>query len=256
MSGGLLCAIDAGNSFLKLGIFEGVRLKAAFSWPRTESGAIPSTELAAVLPQAAHRFVVACSQCDEALLRGQLQTHNGNAVVNFLTADSPLPFHFVYTSGRPGADRLANVMALRHLAAGHAAVCVDLGTATNVEVVDAHGDFAGGVIIPGLRLGARALAEATGGALPSIDPHADGPPVDAVSNSTQGAVRSGLILAHAGGIDRVLDEIRARLAPQDPAVFVTGGHHAVIMPFLRSRHVAEPHLTLIGLREYASFPVS
>ena len=56
-----------------------------------------------------------------------------------------------------GADRMADLAALL---ADYAppAIVVDLGTTTNFEVVDAEGVFLGGIIAPGMALGARSLA--------------------------------------------------------------------------------------------------
>ncbi len=58
-----------------------------------------------------------------------------------------------------GADRIANAVAAYHLFPG-ATIVVDMGTATKFEVVTGAGEFLGGVIAPGLRLSADALAGA------------------------------------------------------------------------------------------------
>ncbi|WP_270575509.1 type III pantothenate kinase, partial [Candidatus Collinsella stercoripullorum] len=66
-----------------------------------------------------------------------------------------------------GPDRIADVVAAR-ARWGAPAVVVDLGTTTNFEVVDAEGAFAGGIIAPGIALGARSLSEAAA-RLPAIE---------------------------------------------------------------------------------------
>ena len=58
-----------------------------------------------------------------------------------------------------GSDRVADVVAARETY-GAPVVAVDLGTTTNFEVVDAEGAFAGGIIAPGVALGAASLARA------------------------------------------------------------------------------------------------
>ena len=63
------------------------------------------------------------------------------------------------TPSEVGPDRVADVVAVRE-AYGAPVVAVDLGTTTNFEVVDAEGAFVGGIIAPGVELGARALSEA------------------------------------------------------------------------------------------------
>src|SRR5262245_9320153 len=48
-----------------------------------------------------------------------------------------------------GADRLANAVAVKYHF-GAPCVAVDFGTALTFDVVDRHGDYAGGIIAPGL----------------------------------------------------------------------------------------------------------
>ena len=58
-----------------------------------------------------------------------------------------------------GSDRVADAVAARETY-GAPVVVVDLGTTTNIEVVDESGAFAGGIIAPGVALGARSLTAA------------------------------------------------------------------------------------------------
>ena len=52
-----------------------------------------------------------------------------------------------------GPDRIADAVAARAVY-GSPCIVIDLGTTTNIEVIDARGTFVGGVIAPGLALGA------------------------------------------------------------------------------------------------------
>ena len=58
-----------------------------------------------------------------------------------------------------GPDRIADAVAARAVY-GSPCIVIDLGTTTNIEVIDARGTFVGGVIAPGLALGARSLSAA------------------------------------------------------------------------------------------------
>ncbi|MGB8855008.1 MAG: type III pantothenate kinase, partial [Pirellulales bacterium] len=63
---------------------------------------------------------------------------------------------------RVGIDRVAGAAAAAVLAQPRrAAIVVDCGTATTVDMVDPNGRFLGGAILPGPALLARALAEGT-----------------------------------------------------------------------------------------------
>src|SRR3989442_6205956 len=65
-----------------------------------------------------------------------------------------------------GRDRLANAVAVRHRF-GAPAVVVDFGTAVTFDVVNAKGEYVGGIIAPGLSAMTEYLHEKTA-LLPNI----------------------------------------------------------------------------------------
>lgn len=85
---------------------------------------------------------------------------------------------------------------------------IDLGTTTNIEVIDARGTFVGGVIAPGLALGARSLSAAAA-RLPQVEPSA---PTHVIGRNTREAMRSGVVLGEVARIDGMLDMVLARCA--------------------------------------------
>src|SRR5205085_7856667 len=63
---------------------------------------------------------------------------------------------------KAGIDRLFNAVAVNSRRRPNAAaVVVDAGSAVTVDLVDEHGVFRGGAILPGLRLMAQALHDYT-----------------------------------------------------------------------------------------------
>ena len=106
-----------------------------------------------------------------------------------------------------GPDRIADAVAAR-AAYGAPVVVVDLGTTTNFEAIDASGAFCGGIIAPGVALGARSLAEAAA-RLPIIELRA---PERVLGRSTREAMQSGVVLGEAARIDGLLDAVLAELA--------------------------------------------
>lgn len=193
---------------------------------------------------------------DITLLQGQIAAAGGELLV--LDANAPLPMAVHYTSGAPGADRLANAIALRHRAdhgrngilGSRPAICVDFGTATHIEVVDAAGDFLGGAILPGPQLGLDALHRASRGRLPQLTMEMlerDGP---AIGNSTLGAISRGVLIGHAGAIDRLIDEATAQLRTE-PLLVATGRTAALHLGMLRHECEYVPQLTLEGLALWA-----
>ncbi|MBI3858460.1 MAG: type III pantothenate kinase [Planctomycetes bacterium] len=114
-----------------------------------------------------------------------------------------------------GPDRLAQASAAWARGEGPCVV-VSMGTAITIDVVNARGEFIGGLIAPGLRLMARALHEHTA-LLPEVEPARV---KSAVGNHTQAAIQSGLSLAAEGLIRRALKGAKGR-------VFGTGGDAAL-----------------------------
>ena len=92
-----------------------------------------------------------------------------------------------------GPDRIADAVAARAVY-GSPCIVIDLGTTTNIEVIDARGTFVGGVIAPGLALGARSLSAAAA-RLPQVEPSA---PTHVIGRNTREAMRSGVVSGRGG----------------------------------------------------------
>lgn len=141
-----------------------------------------------------------------------------------------------------GADRLANAVAGADLY-GKPVIVVDLGTATDAEVIDADGAFIGGFIAPGLATSMNALVNRTA-QLPEID-LAD--PGTAIGAGTIEAIQAGVVLGEAARIDGLVGRMRKQLGCEVPVV-VTGGLSGVIGPLCETPTIISPYLTLWGLK--------
>lgn len=140
-----------------------------------------------------------------------------------------------------GADRVADAVAARD-AYGSPVVVVDLGTTTNIEVIDGDGAFVGGVIAPGVALGARSLAAAAA-RLPVIELRA---PASVIGRNTRAAMQSGVVLGEVARIDGLLDAVMAELGQEAPVV-ITGDGASGLAPLLAHAVVVDNTLTLRGL---------
>lgn len=143
--------------------------------------------------------------------------------------------------GEIGADRMADLAAL---CVDHElpAIVVDMGTTTNFEVVDGKGVFLGGVIAPGMALGARSLAREAA-KLPSIEVAA---PKRVVGTCTREAIQSGVVLGEIARIDGLIDLIEHETGLSF-SVIVTGTDAAAVAPLLRHEAQPDETLTLRGL---------
>lgn len=145
--------------------------------------------------------------------------------------------------GTLGVDRWAAMIGARQHARG--ALCVvDSGTATTVDVVDAHGHHLGGAILPGIYTMRRSLGKYTAALFA-----ADGD-VRPFSDHTAGGIAGGTGYAAAGAIDRLVDEASA--VAGEVTTFVTGGDAELLETLMRRPVRRDPLLVLRGVRAVAA----
>lgn len=141
-----------------------------------------------------------------------------------------------------GADRIVNAVAVSALYKGPV-VIVDFGTATTFDIVSGKGEYAGGVIAPGVMVSAEALF-ARAARLSAVPLTA---PKKTIGRDTVSSVQSGIIYGYAAMVDgmvaRLHKEIGRRLR-----VIATGGQAELIAPHTKSIEEIRPYLTLEGLR--------
>ena len=94
-----------------------------------------------------------------------------------------------------GSDRWAALIAAWHLVHGECLV-VGCGTATTIDALSGHGEFLGGLILPGVELMQRSLCGATAQLQPEQGKYAPFP------LNTADALLSGAIQASCGAIER------------------------------------------------------
>jgi type III pantothenate kinase len=140
-----------------------------------------------------------------------------------------------------GADRLVNAYAGWRLH-GPAAVVVDLGTATTVDLVGADGTHYGGAISVGMGSAARALHELTA-RLPLVEP---GEPLRAVGTSTADAIQSGVFWGTVGLVDELVQRLTSEVGLSGTVV-ATGGWSELVGPRCRTVDAVDRWLTLKGL---------
>ncbi len=197
----VLC-IDSGNSRLKWGVRDGGR------WLAQGMG------LDAVATRPAR--IVACNVAGEAP-RQAIESHArdlGVAVrwVGALASQCGVRNAYEHP-GQLGADRWAALIGARALHRGDCVVVMS-GTATTVDVLDAAGEFRGGLILPGLALMREALAAGTANLPAAAGEFAPLP------RNTFDAIASGALQATAGAIERMFRQLDAG---RDPLCLLSGG---------------------------------
>jgi type III pantothenate kinase len=243
----VLLAIDVGNTQTVFGLFDGDRLKEQFRVATNRSHT--SDELAIML-----RAFVDVGALDGIVLCASVPTlvREYEAFAERWAGTELLVLGPGVSTGVPiryddprevGPDRIANAVAVRERH-GAPAVVVDFGTSTNFDVVNAAGEFAGGVLAPGIEISMDALF-ARAARLPKVPFTA---PEHVISQTTTAALQSGLVYGFAGQVDAIVSRIVGELGAAGAPVVATGGLADLIAPHSATITAVDHELTLQGLR--------
>jgi type III pantothenate kinase len=142
-----------------------------------------------------------------------------------------------------GPDRLANALAARRFF-GAPSVVVDFGTAVTFDIVNRDGNYAGGIIAPGLAAMTTYLHEKTA-LLPKIEIRET---KSVIGKSTTEAMLVGAVHGYRGLIRELIEEVRAELRVKNLPVVATGGYAKLMARGLPMINAVMPALTLEGLR--------
>lgn len=248
----ILC-LDAGNSRLKAGLWDGGE------WVRRD--AIDYTGFDAwttTLPLGIHQ-VVACNVAGTEIAQ-RIDALAGKLASRLDWLRSSVEACNVRSGYRQpqqlGADRWAALIAARgrqlaaggaELLEGRALLVVMAGTATTIDGLDANGFFRGGLILPGISLMRQALAQGTA-QLPRASGDFNDWPTD-----TEAAIVSGSVDATAGAIERMQRRLSA-LSAAPVHCLLGGGAAGALRAQLDLPLTPVPDLVLEGLLCFAQAP--
>jgi type III pantothenate kinase len=225
--GETLLAVDVGNSNTVLGLWRGVELER--HWRLTTRRDATSDEIAlsvrgllasGAAPDSADPTRVIVASVVPSLKFPMRQA------LRQLFGREPLFVELGVRTGMPvlyevpqevGADRIVNAVAAFE-AVGGPCIVVDFGTATTFDVVTARGEYAGGVIVPGIAISAEALFEKAA-RLWRVEIRR---PDRVVGKTTAGSVQSGLYFGYLSLVEGMIDRISAEIGGR-PRVIATGG---------------------------------
>ena len=140
-----------------------------------------------------------------------------------------------------GADRLVNAVAA-HEEYGGPLIILDFGTATTFDVINADGDYVGGVIAPGINLSVEALHRAAA-MLPKVSVTR---PQTVIGKHTTPAMQSGVYWGYVGLIEGLVERIRNEYG-EKLRVVATGGLAPMFEPAVDVTQEVDRNLTLRGL---------
>jgi type III pantothenate kinase len=140
-----------------------------------------------------------------------------------------------------GADRLVNAVSAHARYPGDL-ILLDFGTATTFDVVNAAGDYVGGVIAPGINLSLEALHMAAA-KLPRIGVKR---PPHVIGKSTVPAMQSGVYWGYIGLIEGLVSRMTVEIGRKS-TVIATGGLAPLFADATPAIDHLDPQLTVRGL---------
>ncbi len=247
----MLLTVDVGNTNTVLGVFEGrelrvhwrlttrreqtadeygILVRSLFAGSALEPRRVAGVALASVVPPLTPVLVE---------LSRQYLGHEPLVVEPGVKTGMPILYE---PPGDVGADRILNGVAA-FATFGGPVVVVDFGTATTFDVITGRGEYAGGVICPGVGISADALFQRAA-RLPRVDVRDPGP---VIGRSTVTSMQSGLYFGYASMCEGIIGRIRDELG-EPVSVVATGGLAETLAVEIPSIEVVDPVLTLTGLR--------
>ncbi len=247
----MLLAIDAGNTNITVGLFDGdriltrwrlrtvhertpdewgIQLRSLFALENFAFDQVDGVAAATVVPPL------------ESSLTAMARRYFG-AEPFWITGTTDTGLSVLYDNPREvGADRIVNAVAALEKYGGPCIV-VDLGTAITFDAVSARREYLGGVICPGIGISIAGLFQKTA-RLPMVDFRDPG---RLIGTNTVASMQSGLYYGLIAMIDGIVERMAAELGP-DTRTVATGGHAALVTRGSKWVKTADEDLTLEGLR--------
>ncbi len=247
----MLLAVDIGNSSISIGLFSEATLVDYFCLPVDLRK--PPEEYRDLLVELFNTKGIALCSIDEMAIASVVEQLSSTLqqVSRLLWGADPLVISYQdipelkIRYRRPetvGIDRLLAALAAYRIY-GAPLIVVDIGTAVTVDVLSAEGEFLGGIIAPGPRICAEALAEKTS-LLPQVELQ---PPSELIGRSTEEAIKSGVVYGTTELVDGLVRRIREQIG--EPAeVVATGGLADLISPESKTIKIVDLHLVFKGIQ--------
>jgi len=247
----MLLALDAGNTNITIGAFEGQnltgrwRLRTVLDQTADEWGILLRNlfSLASLKLADVDGIIVASVVPPLDSTLAQMAERYFHTKAMFVTPATDTGLKISYDNpSEVGADRIVNGVAAFHKYGGPCVV-VDFGTAITFDAVSKSGRYLGGIICPGIGIAVEGLFAKTA-RLPLVDFRE---PEKLIGTNTVGSMQSGLYYGAIGMIDGILERLVAELGDSTRAIATGGQAHLVVRG---SRYLTEvdENLTLEGLR--------
>ena len=247
----MLLAIDAGNTNVVMGLYDGERLVA--DWRVTSHRERTADEMAVELRQLFNLRGFELDVVSGVVISSVVPNLNPaliEASRRYLKTEPVMVGPGVKTGVRiryenpkdVGADRIANALAA-FTKYGGPVVVIDFGTAVTYDAISAEGDYLGGAIAPGVEISLDALVSNTA-MLRRVEAVA---PDSVIGRNTVTSIQSGLVWGFVAQVEGMVERMVAELGGT-AKVIATGGQAGLVAGLTNVIQATDPLLTLEGLR--------
>lgn len=247
----MLLAVDVGNTNIKLGIFDGEKLRATFHLA-THVDHMPDEYAVIILNLLRYQGIeisdikagaISCVVPPLLTTFNELFDKYFKIEPLVIAPGVKTGVRMRYGNAREvGGDRISNTVGALSLYKAPI-IIVAMGTATVFDTISKDREYLGGAIAPGISIAAEALYSRTA-ALPRVELIC---PKKAIGNDTIAAMQSGIIFGYTGLIDGIVTRIQEELG-EKATVVATGGYSGIIAKEAKTIDRVNPNLTLIGIK--------
>ena len=227
-----LYLIDAGNSFIKLGIYKkGEVISLSYF-----------VDLSSLKQQLDPNVPIAISSVLNSDFEQDLKEYENP--IFWINHSVKLPFKIKYLSPATlGIDRICNVAAIVNTNRFTNRLIIDVGTCIKFDFLNDKNEYEGGSISPGLKLRYKALNLFTD-KLPLIE---NSGKVNLIGNSTESSIQSGVQNGIESEINGLISKYREKY--KDLSIYITGGDAHYFDLVQKNGIFADEILTLKGILE-------
>jgi len=241
----MFLAIDIGNTNIVLGLFKGKQIlkKARFS-TQLSKRQIKKCLDNALANKASRITAAAISSVVPDVTSALVSIFNKSYKINpvVIGKDIMVPIKNLYKYPKQvGQDRLVNAYACLKKY-GSPAIIIDFGTATTFDFINKRGEYAGGLITPGVQATIEGLATRAA-LLPKIRLRK---PKRLIGNNTIGSIRSGIVYGLAGTCDGIVRRIKNRQKGKVITI-ATGGTAELFKPYCKQIDTVDHDMTIRGI---------
>ena len=235
--------IDVGNSFVKLAIFKGEKLKSK-EVVETKDVLDCITMLNNKYPSIKRAIISSVGK----LKKSDINTIDKTFSLLALDSNIKLPFNNLYKTPKTlGVDRIALVSASVEKFPNTNALIIDAGSCITYDFVTSKNEYLGGAISPGLNMRYKSLNTFTAN-LPLLELEN---PDNIIGKSTKESIHSGVVYGVLNEIDGIIQKYKLKYP--DLTVILTGGDAKFLSKQLKSSIFANSNFLLEGLNFILQF---